>query len=251
MAQVDQQISVVRSHHESVLAAADGTQHDEAAMERDREVAATNSMVSEIKSSLKRLDGMLEQSKHDSSITKSQRIARTSRYQGLVQKFSDQLQRYRQMEYQYSQRNYQRIARQYRIARPNATDNEIQEAISNNQAGQVFAQDVMQSNHHGKAKRVLREVEQRQADLKNIEKTISQLAEMFIEVSELVNQQQETIDSIETAVEETHTNVEEGNTMTTKAIEHRKSSRKKMWWILIIVIIIIAVVAVVVYLKVK
>ncbi|KAJ2020744.1 hypothetical protein GGI14_000641 [Coemansia sp. S680] len=251
MSQVDQQIGEIRSLHERALVATNESRHKEAALERDDKVAATNSMISEIKENLKETADVCKRSKHDPSVTKSQMTARGGRQQALAKKFADQLQRYRLMEYEYSQRNRERLERQYRIARPNATEEEVRDAIVNDQAGKVFSQAVMNSNRLGDARRVLRDVEERQADIKKIEKTISELAQMFIDVSEMVNQQQEIIDSIETAVEETHVNVVQARKEVKGAIVHRKKSRKTMWCIIIFLIIVVIVVGLVLYFKLK
>ncbi|KAJ2823461.1 hypothetical protein FBU31_004269 [Coemansia sp. 'formosensis'] len=251
MSQVDQHISEIRSLHERALVATNEPRHKEAAMERDDKVAATNSMISEIKENLKEMADVCKRSKHDPSVTRNQMTARGGRQQALAKKFADQLQRYRQMEYEYSQRNRERLERQYRIARPNATEEEVRDAIVNEQAGKVFSQTVMNSNRLGDARRVLRDVEERQADIKKIERTINELAQMFIEVSEMVNQQQEIIDSIETAVEDTHVNVVDGRKEVKEAIVYRKKSRKTMWCIIIFLITVVIVVGLVLYFKLK
>ncbi|KAJ2829135.1 hypothetical protein GGI24_002212 [Coemansia furcata] len=251
MSQVDQHISEIGSLHDRALVATNEPRHKEAAMERDDKVAATNSMISEIKENLKEMADVCKRSKHDPSVTRNQMTARGGRQQALAKKFADQLQRYRKMEYDYSKRNRERFERQYRIARPDATDEEVRNAIGSDQAGKVFSQAVMNSNRLGDARRVLRDVEERQADIKKIEGTIGELAQMFAEVSEMVNQQQETIDSIETAVEDTHVNVVDGRKEVKEAIVYRKKSRKTMWCIIIFLIIIVIVVGLVLYFKLK
>ncbi|KAJ2374079.1 hypothetical protein H4S02_008654, partial [Coemansia sp. RSA 2611] len=88
---------------------------------------------------------------------------------------------------------------------------------------------------------------ERQADIKKIDKTISELAQMFVEVSEMVNRQQEVIDSIDTAVEETHVHVDSGRKEVNTAIVLRIKARKKLWIILAISIIIIVIIVVIIY----
>ncbi|KAJ2487348.1 Plasma membrane t-SNARE, secretory vesicle fusion [Coemansia sp. RSA 2320] len=251
ISQVDQQINDVRGLHEKALTAANESRHKEAALERDDKVAATNDMITEIKQNLKDMANACKRSKYDPSVSKSQAAVRDGRHRALAKKFADQLQRYRQMEYEYSQRNHDRIARQYRIARPNATDEEVRDAIASDQASQVFSQAVMSSNRLGEARRVLRDVEERQADIRKIEKTINELAQMFIEVSEMVNQQQEVIDGIDSAVEGAYTEVSAGRTKVNEAIVLRKSSRKRMWCIIIFLIVILIIVGLVLYFKLR
>ncbi|KAJ2725729.1 hypothetical protein GGI07_001097 [Coemansia sp. Benny D115] len=243
MADVDASIERIAGYHEQALTATSEMRYRQIADERDRAVEETNAQVAQIKQSLE----MLARSVDDPNVPKSQRVAQASRQQALARKFSDQIQRYRQMEYQYAQRNRARFERQYRIARPDATEDEINDALNSDQAGQVFAQAVMHSNRLGEARRVLRDVEERQVDIRKIEQTISQLAEMFIEINEMVNRQQEFIDNIESAVEDTHVNVDSGNDETKKAIVYRIKARKKMWFLLLLAIIIIVVIIIIIY----
>ncbi|KAJ2219939.1 hypothetical protein GGF40_002878 [Coemansia sp. RSA 1286] len=243
MANVDANIDQIASFHEQALNAASESRYRQIATQRDQLVEETNSMVSGIKQSL----DVLARTVDDPNIPKPQRVAQASRQQNLARKFSEQLQRYRQMEYRYSQRNRERFERQYRIARPEATDEEITDAINSDQAGQVFAQAVMQSNRLGEARRVLRDVEERQVDIQKIEKTINELAEMFVEVNDMVNRQQDMIDNIESAVEATHGNVDIGNTETKKAIVNRIKARKKLWIILLLSIVLIVVIIIIIY----
>ncbi|KAJ2777197.1 hypothetical protein H4R18_005277 [Coemansia javaensis] len=247
---VNDQMEVVKENikrigywHEQALEATSDSQYHQIIFDRDALVAETNGLISEVKQSL---DG-LAQAVNNTSIPKSQRAAQATRQQNAAKKFSELLQQYHQMEYQYSKRNRERLARQYRIARPDATDAEVDSAIDSDQAAQVFAQSVMNSSRQYEARRVLRDVEERQADIKKIEQTITKLAEMFVEVSEMVNRQQETIDSIEDAVEDTHGNVEHAQKEVKSAIVYRIKARKKMWIAILILIILIVIIVVIIY----
>ncbi|KAJ2853366.1 hypothetical protein GGI22_004897 [Coemansia erecta] len=240
---VDDNIAQVARLHEQALSATGDASHRQIAADRDQLVAQTNGLISKVKHSL----DVLAQTANDPNIPKNQCAAQASRQQAEAKKFSDLLQRYRQMEYQYSQRNRERLERQYRIARPEATDAEISEAIESNQAGQVFAQSVMHSNRLGTARQVLRDVEERQEDIRKIEKTITELADMFNEVAQMVRQQQELIDSVEAGVEEAHVNVESGHKEVKQAIIYRIKARRKIWIFILLLIIIIVIIVIIVY----
>ncbi|KAJ2006399.1 hypothetical protein H4R26_001401 [Coemansia thaxteri] len=243
MALIDEHIGLIANLHEQALAATSEVKHRQISSDRDQLVDDTNGIIASVKQNL----GVLARAVDDPTIPKAQRVAQASRQQSLAKKFADQLQRYRQMEYRYSQRNRERLERQYRIARPDATDEEVASAIDSDQAGQVFAQSVMQSSRVGDARRVLRDVEERQADIKKIEKTINELAQMFVEVSDMVNRQQEVIDSIDVAVEDAHVQVQTGRKEVTNAIVYRIKARKKTWIILALVLLIIVIIVIIVY----
>ncbi|KAJ2162740.1 hypothetical protein GGF46_000465 [Coemansia sp. RSA 552] len=243
MEAIEENIKQISHWHEQALEATSENKYHQVIFDRDSLVSETNGHISEVKQNL----DTLAQTVDDPNISKSQRIAQATRQQSLAKKFSELLQRYHQMEYQYSKRNRERLGRQYRIARPDATEEEVASAIDNDQAGQVFAQAVMTSSRQHEARRVLRDVEERQADIKKIEETISRLAEMFVEVSEMVNRQQETIDTIESAVEDTHGNVESAQKEVKQAIVYRIKARKKIWITVLILIILIVIIVLIVY----
>lgn len=84
----------------------------------------------------------------------------------------------------------------------------------------------MSSNRHGESRAAYREVQNRHEDLKKIEKTLTELAQLFNDVriftccaysililfqmSVLVAQQDETINTIEQSAMETHKDMEAG-----------------------------------------
>ncbi|KAJ1947603.1 hypothetical protein FBU59_001862 [Linderina macrospora] len=240
---VNQRIQQIAHLHDQALEATSEAKHRQISQDRDQLVTDTNSLVSEIKQNL----DVLQRTFDDPALSKSQRVARAAQHQAVAKNFSELLQRYRQMESQYSNRNKQRLERQYRIARPDATDEEIAAAIESDQAGQVFAQSVMHSSRIGEARRVLRDVEERQADIRKIEKTVNELSEMFLEVNDMVNRQQELIDNIENAVEDTHVHVEDAHKEVKKAIVFRIKSRKRLWCIIFLVLLIIVIIIIIVY----
>ncbi|KAJ2746740.1 hypothetical protein GGI20_001070 [Coemansia sp. BCRC 34301] len=251
MSEVGQHISEIRGLHERALVATNDSRHKEAAIERDEKVAVTNNAIADIKDNLKEMANVCKRSKNDPSVANGQMTAREGRHRALAKKFAEQLQQYRQMEYQYSQRNRERLKRQYHIALPDATEEEVRDAIAEGKVGQIFSKVVENSNRSGEARRVLHSVEERHADIKKIEKTINELAQMFVEVSEMVNQQQEVIDSIDTAVEGAYTDVRAANTEVKGAIVYRQKSRKKLWCIVIFLIIVVIIVGLVLYFKLK
>ncbi|KAJ2586661.1 hypothetical protein EV177_009729, partial [Coemansia sp. RSA 1804] len=56
--------------------------------------------------------------------------------------------------------------------RPNATDEEVAEAATNEASRSVFAMDVMSSYQNKVARRMLRDVENRDQDIREISNTI-------------------------------------------------------------------------------
>ena len=67
--------------------------------------------------------------------------------------------------------------------RPDATPEEVKAVVDDDQGGQVFSQALMNSNRYGDARSAYRDVQERHRDIKNIEKTLTELAQLFNDVS--------------------------------------------------------------------
>jgi hypothetical protein len=90
---------------------------------------------------------------------------------------------------------------------------------------------LLNSNRYGDARGALREIQERNNDIKKIEKTLTELAQMFNEMSMLVEQQDENIVAIETSAAQVNTDMEGGLKHTEEAVvKARKARRKKWWW---------------------
>ncbi|KAJ1864765.1 hypothetical protein LPJ73_000189 [Coemansia sp. RSA 2703] len=252
MADVDIIIKTIAKTRDDMLSLVEGgTQHIKMSEKLESAEKKAKKMVVEIKRGLKQLDEVIQRSQHDPSVSESQTVARTSRKQALTRRFADQISRYRQMEHQFSKRQRARLERQYKIVRPNATDEEARQAAESDHAAQIFSQALVGPSRSEEARRVLQDVQLRQEQIQKIEKSVIQLAEMFNEVSAMINQQQQQIDDIEAAVEQTHTHIEEGYKETQKAVVQVKKARKKKWWLLLLVLVLLVAIGLVLYFKLR
>ncbi|KAG0335600.1 Plasma membrane t-SNARE, secretory vesicle fusion [Podila horticola] len=164
----------------------------------------------------------------------------------LKDKFLKTLRRYQQSESESRKRYQGRMERQYKIVKPDATPQEIQQVMeSDNQ--QIFAQSVLQSTRYGDANRALREVQSRHDDIKKIEKTILELHQLFIDMETLVTEQAVVMNTIEENTQQTDVHLETGNKEVDVAIVNARGARRKKWICLLITIIILAILGVVLY----
>ncbi|KAH9180591.1 syntaxin [Lactarius sanguifluus] len=161
-------------------------------------------------------------------------------------KFVEAIQNYQQVEQQYRQKYKQRMERQFKIVKPDATPEEVRAVVEDDQGGQIFSQALMSSNRYGESRAAYREVQERHEDIKRIERTIAELAQLFNDMSILVEQQDETINIIEAQASEAEKDVETGLGYTDKAVSSARAARKKRWICFIIFLIILAIVGVVV-----
>nr|CAG8553425.1 14970_t:CDS:2 [Entrophospora candida] len=189
----------------------------------------TRGILTQIKDRIKKLEvSNLKQARSgDIEVRKAQ----TS---NLRQKFMETLQNYQNVEYQNRQKYRQRMERQYKIVKPQATQEEIDSAIDNDDGGQVFAQSLMNSTRIGAAKEALKE----------------ELANLFHEMSILVEAQDQTIVDIEQEATQVSTNMEQGAQHVDQALTSARAARKKKWYCFGISIILLIVLIVVLYITV-
>lgn len=160
------------------------------------------------------------------------------RLKSTINKFQEVESRFRK-ELQESQ------ARQYRIVRPDATEEEVKQAIEDPQA-QIFSQALMQSDRRGQAQSALRAVEGRHKEIQKIEQQMVELAQLFQDLNEIVVQQEPLVENIEQKGEEVRDNVVKANEEIDTAIVSARSRNRKKWYCLGISILIIIIIAVVV-----
>lgn len=140
-------------------------------------------------------------------------------------------------QYQSVEADFQRemqgqIARQFRIVRPNATEEEVSRAVDGAQGGQVFTQALMQSNRQGQASAALNNVRDRHAQILKIEKQMSELAQLFQDMNTLVVQQEEAVQQIDQQAEDVVENLDKGNTEIDTATKTAWATKRKKWWCL-------------------
>lgn len=158
-------------------------------------------------------------------------------------KFIEALQNYQQVEQQYRARYRQRVERQFKIVKPDATPEEVTAVVESDQGsgGQVFAQALTSSTRYGESRAAYREVQERHEDIRKIERTLTELAQMFGDMDVLVAEQDDTINAIETSASQVQKDTEAGLGQTEKAVVHARSARRKRWYCFFLFLLILLV----------
>ncbi|KAI8799714.1 t-SNARE [Cladochytrium replicatum] len=171
----------------------------------------------------------------------SRRVQQANLAQKLQQLSAD----FQAVQSDYEKRLKSRMAREVKIVAPNATQEEIDQAIDSRQ-GPVFAQQLL-STRVDAQRRTLQDVSSRHEELQRIERSITELYELFQEMQLMIDTQAEVINNVETRVGEATGFLEEGNMAMTKAVESRKSARRKAWIITGIIIVVIIILLVILW----
>lgn len=142
------------------------------------------------------------------------------------------LQKYQKMDVEYTKRLQEQMARQYRIVRPDASEQEVRQAVETPDNQQVFSQALMQSNRRGQAQSVMSAVQSRHDEIQKIERQMIELAELFQDMERLVVEQEAAVTNIEMKGEEVVVNMDKGNEQLTSGIKSARNARKWKWWCL-------------------
>jgi len=122
----------------------------------------------------------------------------------------------------------------------------VRAVVEEDNGGQVFSQALMNSNRYGESRAAYREVQERHADIQKIERTLTELAQLFNDMSILVEQQDETINVIETTAATVEKDTEAGLGHTVAAVKSAAAARKKRWICFIITLVLLAIIAIVI-----
>lgn len=203
--------------------------------ELDRVVDETRGMSMQLRERIKTLER-----EAGSDLLRKQQTA------AVKSKFIEAIQNYQNVEQQFQKRYKQQIERQFKIVKPDATPDEVRAVVNDDggNAGQIFSQALMSSNRFGESRAAYREVQERHEDVKRIERTLAELAQLFNDMSILVEQQDETINAIQNTAFSVEKDTEAGRQQTEKAVTSARNARRLRWvcfWIILVVIIVVVI----------
>jgi len=229
LSQLQEEIQAVRAAHQQSLTSTD----PQAAAYADQLNDQARSTREACKNQIKRLFKLAKGDK-----------AMKTQVEGVKTRFTTLLQEHQVVEKEFRKKVKDRVERQYKIVNPQATEEEVRQ-VTESDNPQVFSQALLNSNRYGAARGAYREVQERHAEIQKIEKTLTELAQMFNEMAMLVEQQDEIIVNVETQAMGVDKDVQEGLKQTSKAVDHARAARRKKWicfWILVLIICIVALV---------
>lgn len=203
----------------------------------DSLVLESQSLQTQLKDRIKNVQTQAVQSKDQTKLDQAENCRR---------KFLELIQEYRLIEVKNREQTKVQAERQYKIIKPDATDDEVKRVIEeggDNQ--QYFQQALLQSNRRGEARAVLNEVQIRHRELLKLEKTMAELTQLFHDMEELVIEQDQPIQQIDEQVATAQHDIEQGVGHTNKAIVSAKRARKMKIWCFVICLIIVIILAVV------
>ncbi|CAI5454436.1 unnamed protein product [Caenorhabditis angaria] len=146
----------------------------------------------------------------------------------------------------YRSRVSARVRRQLQTVGQNLTDEDIDKILESSGSEQLFFREVNPLSVSGRA--AYEDVKQRHNEIVELEKSITMLQEIFLDMQHLTESQGDMVNNIEANVENTKEQVRQGAVNVKTAVEYKKSAMRKkicVAAILITIVIILIIVAII------
>jgi len=202
-------------------------------------IDTTNGLVTETRGKLDKLKSDTAAFQSSKAATPTEVRIRANMHGTLTQKFLEIVQEYQEVQTAYKNKYKEKVERQYKIAKPDASPDEIEEAMQTGDSSKIFADQILDTHLHQQAKNALAYIEARHRDIVRLEASIMELHQLFVDMAVLVDSQGELLNQIEFNVSQSVAYTADGVKELKKAVEYQKKSRKKMLIIIVILIIII------------
>jgi syntaxin 1B/2/3 len=174
--------------------------------------------------------GLTERVRAVKSDSESRQAKNTAQVGRVDRRLKSAIQQYQQVESAFRKRTQDQMARQYRIVRPDASEQEVRAAVEDtSQGAQVFQQALMQSDRRGQARAVLSAVQDRHAAIQKIEQQMIELAQLFQDMDTLVVQQEEQVLKVEDQAAGVVQDLDKGNVELGGAVKSARGARRKKW----------------------
>merc|ERR1712242_352422 len=224
---IQAKVEEVKQKHSTILSSA---QTDDKLNEQLEELMADiKRTANSVRKKLKTIQTQIEQEEAQPEGKQSTdlRIKKTQ-HSTLSRTFIKVMNEYNQEQNTYRDRCKMRIERQLGIIGKAATDNEIEDMIEKSKNGEsvpIFTGINMDAQQ-------TREIEARHNDILQLEKSIKELHDLFMDMCTLVQEQGEMVDRIEYNVENSVNYVSSAVSDTKKAIMYQSKARRKKLMIL-------------------
>lgn len=133
--------------------------------------------------------------------------------------------------------------RVFTVTGTRADEETIEKLIETGDSEQIF-QKAIQEQGRGQVMDTLAEIQERHSAVRELERKLLELQQVFLDMAVLVDAQGDMLDNIESHVTSAVDHVQQGNTALQKAKKLQKNSRKWMCIAIIILLIIVVVVVV-------
>ncbi|KAL5999221.1 hypothetical protein ACLOJK_040671 [Asimina triloba] len=174
---------------------------------------------------------------------------RTSVVSGLRKKLLDTMEKFSQLRQQVAAEYKETIERRYYTVTGEKPDDQTVDLLISTGQSENFLQKAIQEQGRGQVMDTIVEIQERHDAVKEIEKSLMDLHQVFLDMSVLVEAQGEQLDDIESQVARANSFVRGGTQQLQTARRHQKNTRKWTCIAIIILLIIILIIVLPIVLK--
>ncbi|XP_068750514.1 syntaxin-1A-like isoform X1 [Montipora capricornis] len=239
---IAQDVEQVKKMHSQMLSAAVPDQ--EVKDELERLMYDVKRTANSVRTNLKEMEQRINQQDMDSSCNDyAESRIRRCQHSTLARKFVEVMSDYNTTQSDYREKCKGRIQRQLEITGKTKTSDEVEVMLEGGDPA-IFTSDIVIETQQ--ARQALGDIEARHRDIINLEKSIQELHEMFLDMAMLVDSQGEMIDRIEYNVEQAVDFVQSAKSDTKKAVKYQSKARRKKILIIVCLIVFVAIIVAIV-----
>ncbi|XP_062112407.1 syntaxin-121 [Humulus lupulus] len=167
---------------------------------------------------------------------------RTSVVNGLRKKLKDSMESFNTLRQQISSEYRDTVQRRYFTVTGENPDEKTIDLLISTGESETFLQKAIQEQGRGRVLDTIKEIQERHDAVKDMEKNLKELHQVFLDMAVLVQAQGEQLDDIESHVARANSFVRSGAQQLQTARKHQKNTRKWTCYAIILLLIIILIV---------
>ncbi|KFK34487.1 hypothetical protein AALP_AA5G152000 [Arabis alpina] len=242
--ELDRLCQSLRSSHEKSKTLHNAKAVKDLKQKMDSDVSASLKTAKRVKGNLEALDRANEANRSlpESGPGSSSDRQRTSVVNGLRKKLKDAMDNFNRVRETISTEYRETIQRRYfTVTGENPDEDTVDRLISTGES-ETFLQKAIQEQGRGQILDTINEIQERHDAVKDIEKSLNELHQVFLDMAVLVEHQGVQLDGIEDNVKRTNSLVRSGADKLVKARFYQKNTRKWTCYAILLLIIIVVLV---------
>lgn len=164
---------------------------------------------------------------------------RTSVVNGLKKKLKDSMESFNEIRQMVSSEYRETVQRRYFTVTGENPDEKTLDLLISTGESETFLQKAIQEQGRGRILDTINEIQERHDAVKELEKSLRELHQVFLDMTVLVQHQGEQLDDIESHVARAHSFVRTGAENLQTARKHQKNTRKWTCYCIILLLVII------------
>ncbi|XP_046841268.1 syntaxin-like [Xenia sp. Carnegie-2017] len=237
---IKRNIDNVKKKHSSILSAP--VVDDRVNSELDNLMGVIKKDANNVRAKLK----AMEQKIHDDRENAQTRI-KVGQHAALSRDFADVMSNYNTIQVSYREKCKERIQRQLDITGQSKSSEEVEDMLEKKNIALFTSGIIIETQQ---ARQALGDIEARHQDIVNLEKSIRELHEMFLDMAMLVESQGEMINRIEHNVDNAADYISSAKNETKKAVKYQSKARRKKIIVAILCVLLLIIIGVIIYVSV-